>query len=225
MRLAVYVYDFPHVKSEEGIIRLCMEGFTPDIIIGAPHVELTMPTSDIATTLAEPKYHPQELAKKFAIPYVIKHHNHAIKEVKGFDLGIILGARILSKKVIKQFDIGIINLHPGLLPNNRGLHNIQYAILRDETQGATCHLIDDRVDVGLEIFSQACDLELDDSIKDIGEKIRALSLDMLIDCLKNRRYDYTVPYNEEGCYNAPWRQELDMVVRNEFPQYLKRHAY
>ena len=46
-----------------------------------------------------------------------------------FDLGIIAGSRILKKKIIEEFKIGILNMHPGLLPLNRGLDTHKVSIL------------------------------------------------------------------------------------------------
>ena len=41
-------------------------------------------------------------------------------EKRKYDLGIILGSRII-KNIINKFKIGILNMHPGILPYNRGL--------------------------------------------------------------------------------------------------------
>jgi methionyl-tRNA formyltransferase len=67
---------------------------------------------------------------------------------KKFDLGIILGARILDEDIIKTFKIGILNLHPGLLPDNRGLDTYQWAIINMIPQGVTSNLIDSKIDGG-----------------------------------------------------------------------------
>ena len=43
-----------------------------------------------------------------------------VKKYK-INIGIISGARIIDKKIIKLFKYGIINLHPGKIPETSGL--------------------------------------------------------------------------------------------------------
>ena len=61
---------------------------------------------------------------------LIKKHN--------LDIGIILGARILSKQIIDAFSIGIVNLHPGILPENRGLDNVKWSIINSYNRKNWC---------------------------------------------------------------------------------------
>ena len=55
-------------------------------------------------------------------------------EKEKFDLGIIAGSRIIKKKVINEFKIGILNMHPGLLPLNRGLDTHKWAVFKNWPQ-------------------------------------------------------------------------------------------
>lgn len=60
---------------------------------------------------------------------------------------------ILPIKKLKKPHQIFINLHPSLLPNLKGAHPINGAILFSQPTGATCHLMDDKVDHGA-IISQ-----------------------------------------------------------------------
>ena len=44
-----------------------------------------------------------------------------------------------------MFDTGIINIHPGLLPENRGLDNIKWALYHNMPQGLTVNFIRKRL--------------------------------------------------------------------------------
>jgi methionyl-tRNA formyltransferase len=62
--------------------------------------------------------------------------------------GVILGARVLRPEVIAAAPCPILNIHPGVLPTNRGLDTMQWAILNGWPQGVTGHLITNRIDHG-----------------------------------------------------------------------------
>ena len=67
-------------------------------------------------------------------------------------LGLIFGSRILNKEIIEMFKVGILNLHPGLLPENRGLNTIQNAILKNIPQAVTLHFINNEIDMGKKLL-------------------------------------------------------------------------
>jgi phosphoribosylglycinamide formyltransferase-1 len=50
--------------------------------------------------------------------------------------------------VIDRFSKGIINFHPGLIPEMRGLDCVQWSVYKELTLGMTAHLIDSRIDAG-----------------------------------------------------------------------------
>ena len=82
-------------------------------------------------------------------------------------MGIVLGARILSDTIIKSFRIGVLNLHPGLLPENRGLDNLKWAIIKGYKQGVSCHLIDKEIDRGFLLLKEKINVYQDDTYLDI----------------------------------------------------------
>lgn len=62
------------------------------------------------------------------------------------DIYLITGCGILSPKCLK--DKKILNAHPGIIPNSRGLDSFKWAILKDRPLGITLHYIDEKVDCG-----------------------------------------------------------------------------
>ena len=134
MNIGVFAYNFPHWKTQEGINNLIISGNKPKVIFAADPVKLNFYKSKIRIT---PKdlylTHPKEIARQHGIDYKIVTHNseetkNLVKEYN-LDLGIILGARILKPIAFENFTIGVLNMHPGLLPENRGLDNIKWVIL------------------------------------------------------------------------------------------------
>lgn len=62
------------------------------------------------------------------------------------DIYLITGCGILSDKCLKGKRI--LNAHPGIIPNSRGLDSFKWAILKDRPLGVTLHYIDEKVDCG-----------------------------------------------------------------------------
>ena len=58
------------------------------------------------------------------------------------------GLGILKKEVISKFKFGIMNFHPGSLPEFRGSSAPEYQFLKKRKTICTCHLIDEKIDQG-----------------------------------------------------------------------------
>ncbi|OGY93106.1 MAG: methionyl-tRNA formyltransferase [Candidatus Komeilibacteria bacterium RIFCSPLOWO2_02_FULL_48_11] len=74
----------------------------------------------------------------------------SLKDVEA-DLGIVVAyGEILPKWLLDHFPLGIVNVHPSLLPKYRGPSPIQAAILnQDKETGVTLIKLDDKIDHGL----------------------------------------------------------------------------
>ena len=72
----------------------------------------------------------------------------AVRELKP-EIGIsVLFGHILHPSLIELFPKGCINLHPSLLPYNRGAHPNVWSILEGTPAGVTLHYIDAGIDTG-----------------------------------------------------------------------------
>lgn len=69
-------------------------------------------------------------------------------EKNNFNLAIQGGTGILRNNVINKFDLGIINFHPGLLPQYRGCSAPEWQLYENNKIFTTCHLIDEGIDTG-----------------------------------------------------------------------------
>ncbi len=93
-----------------------------------------------------------------------------IKKYK-IDIGIIFGARILKKDVINLFNLGIINYHPGSLPQTSGLDSLYWTIFKNIKPVVTCHFIDGRVDAGKIVLRNNIKVKESDDISKIEKKL------------------------------------------------------
>lgn len=80
-------------------------------------------------------------------------------------------ARILKREAIDLFPAGVINLHPSLLPHNRGSYTPTWIILENAPAGATLHYIDDGVDTGPIIAQRAVTVEAWDTGETLNAKL------------------------------------------------------
>lgn len=59
---------------------------------------------------------------------------------------------------------GFINLHPALLPKNRGVDPVFYAYLRKESGGVTIHFIENTLDTGPILMQEPLELDFEQSL-------------------------------------------------------------
>ncbi|WP_121958508.1 phosphoribosylglycinamide formyltransferase [Petrotoga sp. 9PWA.NaAc.5.4] len=73
-----------------------------------------------------------------------------------FDLIVLAGyMRILPDYIVKYYEKRIVNIHPSLLPNYKGLNAIERSFNNRESYGGiTIHYVDEGVDTGEIIFQK-----------------------------------------------------------------------
>jgi len=229
MKIGIFAYNFEHKKTQEGLLNLFLHGYKVECILAANPVELNFYQSKIRLTPKDLRYiHPQIIAKRLKIPYhVVAHNSQESKDlIKNYnlDVGIILGARILKKDIIDTFKIGIINLHPGLLPENRGLDTIKWAILKDFKQGATAHFINETIDQGRIIIKKNIKIFNDDTLIDLYLRIQNLEQELMLESLKiieNANNNFEKISSETGSFKAV-PPELEKKLFVQFEKYKKK---
>jgi len=80
---------------------------------------------------------------------------------------------ILPPEIIRVPRLGCINLHGGLLPEYRGGHVMQWAIINGESEtGVTLHYIDEAIDTGPIIAKSKFPIEIDDDGVSVQQKLQ-----------------------------------------------------
>lgn len=125
--------------------------------------------------------------------------NHNIKvcqpeklDIRNSDLGISMldfgvvasYGSIIPKSIIKQFRLGVIGVHPSLLPKYRGSSPIQSAILEGEKEtGVTLFLMDEKIDHGPIIEKSKILISKSETYETLHNKLAELSGDLLIEVI------------------------------------------
>ena len=85
--------------------------------------------------------------------YCVENHNDAetINIVRELGLDILVNAgtpRILKRPILDAPHMGVLNCHPGLLPEFRGCTCVEWALYLDEQVGNTIHWMSEGIDEG-----------------------------------------------------------------------------
>lgn len=230
MRIGVFAYNFEHKKTQEGLLWLFLHDYKIECILAANPAKLNFYQSKIRINQKDLAYmHPSEIAKRLGIPYhVVVHNSNECEDLirkYDLDLGIVLGARILKENIISAFKTGVLNMHPGLLPENRGLDTIKWAILKDMKQGVSCHLISKEIAKGHLIIKREINVYEDDTLLDIFLRIQNMEQVLMIESLKileNGKRDFEKV--GEGNYSKAVPPDLEATLFDKFEQYKKNYG-
>ncbi len=229
MKICVFAYNFKHKKTQEGLLKLHLSKIKIDQVIAMNKVKINQPLKRIKLAPKDLSFiEPKIICKNLNIPFLVMKHN-SIKclnflKKKRFNLGIILGARILKQEIIDCFKIGIINLHPGILPQNRGLDTHQWAVLNMLPQGATAHLINKKMDHGKILVKKKIKIYKQDTLKDFYLRIQSLELDLMIKSLKLISKDRKIGKipKIQGHYHSYIKSSEEKKMIKLFPKYIKK---
>jgi methionyl-tRNA formyltransferase len=144
-----------HPYGREMLRQILSEGFVPEIIIeedssvGDGEREKFLDRIEgnpIAPTIAEQ-------AAENGIPLVtvpIHKSPEVMPHLEGLDLNLIVfgGTRIIRGEILDYPSDGVINAHPGLLPECRGSASPAWSVYHDIRVGSTCHFCDNGIDTG-----------------------------------------------------------------------------
>ncbi|MDK2839663.1 MAG: phosphoribosylglycinamide formyltransferase 1 [Thermosipho sp. (in: thermotogales)] len=226
-KIAVFAYNFPHKKTQDFLIRLFLENIKVSCIFAADPVPLNIPKHTIKVKINHSALiHPKEIAERLNIDYYVLPHNSAelveIVKERNIELGIIAGARILKPHIIKSFPLGIINFHPGLIPEARGLDAMLWSIYNDIPLGVTAHLIDERIDAGSVLIKEKIPIYEDDTLLELSERLYEKQLDLIKRAVEKAIKREYINLDYVGSYNKKMSPELEKEVIKKLPEYIKK---
>ena len=186
-----------------------------------------------AQTLQETKI--KQLAKSYNLEVIHdlnKLANFLVKEKP--DLGIVVAyGDFLSEKILKQFKVGCLNLHPSALPKYRGPSPIQTTILNgDKKTSVTIIKLDKDMDHGPIVKQKKVKLEKYETADSFHDKLSIKGAEILIKILpkylknniKVKEQDHSkatfskILKREDGLIN--WQQtaeEIERMIRAYYP--------
>lgn len=148
-----------------------------------PHIHVGVVVSNKATAGV------LDIAKRFNIPTVVldsigSYESNSIQQIlESYQTDYIVLAGFLLKipdSLVQAFPDRMVNIHPALLPKfgGKGMYgNRVHAAVKEAGEpqtGITIHLVNEHYDEGRVLFQAACDVNEEDSIDDIRQKVQQL---------------------------------------------------
>ena len=223
--LYVFAYAFPHRKTQDFLVEMKLNGINEVVVIAAPWKKLNVKKSAILirANLQKPEpFNTATICETLGYEYVeIEHDNvSSIAELIKFDpapIAIISGARILKRNIIELFPDGVVNFHPGMLPETAGLDAFFYTIYKKVSMGVTAHFINHQIDAGREILFKELKIDQDDTIEDVMNNLYHLQIKTLrsfLKLLKSSRIDSTEIVRPSK--NLPMKDDLKIEVLESY---------
>lgn len=121
-----------------------------------------------------------------------------LKKLKA-DVGIVVGySKILPPEVIAIPRLGMLNIHPSLLPKYRGPSPVVATLLNGESNtGVTIMKIDEEMDHGPILAKDELDIGPKETAGDIYKKLFELGTDLLIETLPGYVSGKVIPQNQD----------------------------
>lgn len=219
----VFVYDWRHWKSSRGLDVLARCGVEVGCVLGAPWEQLS---PDSLAPIEADVTHPASICRRLGWRYESgRHETEVVASLLASATegrGLVLGARILSAGVVSQFSKGVINIHPGLLPWNRGLDSAPWAVLLGIPQGVTAHVISDRIDLGPVVSRFVwCPSHASMDLDSVRNELSSCELEVLQQCLMDG--DHREPSVAPWPYHGRMPLELRSFVDARLPTYLSAY--
>jgi methionyl-tRNA formyltransferase len=161
-----------------------------------------------------------------------------IEKIKQLDADLFVMAaygKIIPTNILEIPKLGVLNLHPSLLPKYRGASPIQNAILNgDETTGMTFMMLDKEMDHGPIVSQVEFPISDDSTFEDLGNRIfeeASQKIPEVIQGLALGKFKPQEQNHEKAVYvkliekedgyfdinNPPSPEQLDRIIRAYFP--------
>ncbi len=108
------------------------------------------------------------------------------KDLKA-DILIVYGTGILKKEIINVPSQGVLNIHPGITPEYRGLEPTFWAMTNQDFDktGVTIHYIDEGIDTGRILAQETVEVEKNDSYHTLFEKSIEKGMDLILNVISD----------------------------------------
>lgn len=106
----------------------------------------------------------------------------AMERLRGLDLDFVLAVHyphLVRRELLDLPRLGFLNMHPALLPFNRGWHTQSWALLEGTPIGATLHVMSEGVDEGDVILQRELAVGPDDTAHSLYARLCDLEVELL----------------------------------------------
>jgi methionyl-tRNA formyltransferase len=125
--------------------------------------------------------------------------------------------RILKTHLLDATRIGVLNVHPGLLPKYRGCSAVEWALYLGDDIGNTAHVMSDRIDAGPILESKVCIFDGTESYVAVRTRVYTEGIVLGISVLSriNRTGWLAVPREQQDEGKAIYRSPIPSPVETQ----------
>ena len=135
------------------------------------------PVKVLATDYNLPVIQPENASDKNFLNF--------LKEKKPDLIVVVAYGQILKKELLDIPPLGVINVHPSLLPKYRGAAPIQWAIMNDDTvTGITIIKMIEKMDAGPILLQKEVPILTDETAGHLHDRLAEISSELLINAIK-----------------------------------------
>ncbi|GGB85162.1 methionyl-tRNA formyltransferase [Staphylococcus nepalensis] len=179
----------------------------PDRPVGRKRKLTPPPVKQVAVEHAIPVYQPEKLSQ-----------SQELEELIALNADLIVTAafgQLLPESLLQSPKLGAINVHASLLPKYRGGAPIHQAIIDGEKQtGISIMYMVKKLDAGNIISQQAIDIEVQDDVGSMHDKLSFLGADLLKETLPsiiNGTNDSIAQNDDEATFASNIRREDEKI--------------
>lgn len=162
---------------------------TPDYVL--PVLETLNKYHEIVGVVTQPpKPAGREKIIKYSAVDTWAHKKHIpiffdFENLPKADVGILAAyGKIIPEKTLKSFKLGILNIHPSLLPKFRGASPIQFNLIEEPDKlGVTIIKLDEKMDHGPIVTQFKDELLEDDTLETVRKRLFERSAKVLLELL------------------------------------------
>jgi phosphoribosylglycinamide formyltransferase-1 len=166
-RVALITYDVPHKKTQDVLFRLIWRDCFNLTLVITPFK--SRPSREVLfqhrpSQLTGPA--PSSVANRFSLNILPIEDWRSFRS--DFEFFLVCGSGLIDPEFCQT--ARIVNCHPGLIPQCRGLDAFKWAIHDDLPIGNTLHFIDHQVDLGEVFHHQITDIFPEDDLASFAER-------------------------------------------------------
>ena len=216
-----------HPYGREMLRQLLEAGFPPALVLEERSEVARVEREKFSERIGEHRLPPSvaELVRAEALVHarVADHRkSECLAAVRAVQPELILlgGTRILRGELLQVAPLGMLNCHPGLLPECRGSASPAWSVLHDLPVGSTCHFCDAGIDTGDLLLRRQLPVRRGMTYEDLCYGTLVLSAELMVEALRSyldgRWHELRRPQGSSGhptFKNAP--QEVLAKVRDK----------
>ena len=135
-----------------------------------------------------------------------------VQEVRSRDLDLVILAwwpSIVKREALEAARRGWLNLHPSLLPYNRGKHPYYWSIVEGTPFGVSIHLIDEGIDTGKCVFQKRIPVGITQTGESLYQKSVEENIALFKECYERIvTLDFTAVEQENQVATFHWAHQI-----------------